>query len=102
MRTIIFFDLPVKTKLQRKSYTQFRNFLLDEGFMMMQYSVYSRICNNHESAERLVARISKNLPQTGSIRSLIITEKQYERMTILLGQKLPNEIKITTNQLSLF
>lgn len=102
MRIILFFDLPVKTANQRRNYTRFRNLLLDEGFIMMQFSVYSRICNNHESVERIMTRVEKNLPSKGSVRTLTVTEKQYARMNVLLGEKLPTEKKVTTNQLSLF
>jgi CRISPR-associated protein Cas2 len=102
MRILVFFDLPVKTKIQRRNYSKFRNFLLDEGFHMMQFSVYSRVCNGHETTERIMKRLEKNLPPKGSIRSLTVTEKQYARMNVLLGEKLPNEKKITTDQLSLF
>ena len=44
MRVIVMFDLPVITEKEKKIATKFRKFLLDEGFIMMQYSVYSRIC----------------------------------------------------------
>ena len=43
MRIIVFFDLPVKTKKERRNATQFRNFLIKDGFYMMQYSVYARV-----------------------------------------------------------
>lgn len=102
MRILIFFDLPVKTKTDRRNYTRFRTFLLDEGFDMMQFSVYSRVCNGHESMERIMKRLSSSLPPKGSIRSLSVTEKQYERMRILLGERIPNERKVTVNQLTLF
>ena len=36
MRLIVMFDLPVKTKKQSKEATAFRNFLLKDGFYMVQ------------------------------------------------------------------
>ena len=39
MRVMVFFDLPVKTKKDRKAYTDFRKFLIKDGFIMVQYSV---------------------------------------------------------------
>ena len=48
MRIIVMFDLPVITDKEKKTATKFRKFLLDEGFIMMQYSVYSRICKNND------------------------------------------------------
>lgn len=41
MRIIVFFDLPVVNKKERKVYAQFRKFLLKDGYDMVQYSVYS-------------------------------------------------------------
>ena len=32
MRIMVFFDLPVKTKTQRREATRFRNFLLMDGY----------------------------------------------------------------------
>lgn len=37
---MVFFDLPVQTKRQRREATRFRNFLLTDGYHMIQYSVY--------------------------------------------------------------
>jgi CRISPR-associated protein Cas2 len=36
----VFFDLPVGTKTDRRNATRFRKFLKDDGFMMLQWSVY--------------------------------------------------------------
>lgn len=86
MRLLVFFDLPVKTASERKSATQFRKFLLKDGYHMVQYSVYARICNGNDDVEKHEARLNQHLPRAGSIRSLVITEKQYDSMKILLGQ----------------
>ena len=48
MWLVVLFDLPADTKDARRAYTDFRNNLLDNGFTMMQYSVYSRYCNSEE------------------------------------------------------
>jgi len=85
MRLIVFFDLPVQTKKQRYDAAVFRNFLLKEGYYMMQFSVYSRICNGVDSAKKHSERLKKNLPLYGSVRLLTVTEGQFEKMEILLG-----------------
>ena len=46
MRVMVFFDLPVESTPQRKEYSKFRKFLLKEGFIMMQKSVYSKVTLN--------------------------------------------------------
>ena len=40
----VFFDLPVGTKPDRRWATRFGKFLKDDGFMMLQLSVYARAC----------------------------------------------------------
>lgn len=81
------FDLPVGTKTERGEATRFRNFLLKDGYFMMQFSVYGRICNGTESVNKHIARLEQNLPHDGSVRVLTITERQCEKMRILIGKK---------------
>lgn len=103
MRIILFFDLPTKEEKQRKEYTKFRKFLLDDGYIMIQYSVYMRICNGHDSVKKHVNRVKTNLPSSrGSIRCLIVTEKQFANMIFLLGKPNKKEEKIKSEQLTLF
>lgn len=85
MRMMIFFDLPVKSKQEQRTAAQFRNFLLKDGYYMVQYSVYARICSGYDAVETHRKRLSEHLPDNGSIRLLVITEKQYESIDILLG-----------------
>ena len=102
MRIIVFFDLPVVTKKERKIYTQFRRFLLNDGYDMIQYSVYSRLCNGVDMTEKHMQRLSYSLPEKGSVRCLTITEKQYEKMKFLVGKPTVKERRVNVNQLSLF
>ena len=39
---LVMFDLPVVTNEERKVATQFRNFLLKDGYIMLQFSIYIR------------------------------------------------------------
>ena len=91
MWLMIFFDLPVVEPQQRKQATQFRNFLLNDGYIMLQYSVYARICKGQETVEKHLKRTHSSLPGKGSIRALQVTDKQYARMAILLGNLVPEE-----------
>lgn len=102
MRLLVFFDLPVSTAKERKEATQFRNFLIKDGFYMLQFSVYSRICNTIESAKMHEDRISKVVPKIGSVRSLIVTEKQYTSMRILVGSLKKKEKRVKSSQISFF
>ncbi len=101
MRMLVFFDLPVTTAKERKSATQFRNFLLKDGYYMMQFSVYSRVCNGNDDVEKHAKRLRANLPDNGSVRLLTITEKQYQNMHILVGKFKPNEQPFQVEQLTL-
>ncbi|MCX7696579.1 MAG: CRISPR-associated endonuclease Cas2 [Bacteroidales bacterium] len=71
------FDLPVTTKEQRKAATDFRKFLLEDGFIMLQFSVYSRHCGSPDKAQVHINRVFQNLPPQGSVLIYKITDKQF-------------------------
>jgi len=81
------FDLPVTTKAARKRYTRFRKFLLNEGFTMMQFSVYAKYCASEESANTHRAHIKMNLPSDGQVRVIGITDRQFGKMEVYFGKK---------------
>ena len=86
MRIIVFFDLPVQTKSQRRDAVRFRSFLLKDGYHMVQYSVYARVCPGTDAVEKHRQRIMEHLPKNGAIRMLTVTEKQFAGMTYITGQ----------------
>ncbi len=85
MYLFVFFDLPVLTKTERRDAGKFRRFLLNDGYDMMQLSVYTRVCRGQDAADKHLARIKKNLPPKGSVRALQVTERQFARMKLLVG-----------------
>ena len=87
MRLIVMFDLPVITDKERKIATNFRKFLLDDGYIMMQFSVYSRICKNNDDLQKHINRLKIHSPKNGNIRMLQITEKQYSNIIMFAGSK---------------
>ncbi len=91
MRILVMFDLPVKETKDRKAYSKFRKFLINDGYDMLQFSVYSRITQNHDDADKHIERLSRNLPSKGSVRVMKVTEKQYNSMKILVGEKTATE-----------
>lgn len=95
MRLLLFFDLPMVTKKDRRIYNHFRKYLLKNGFMMLQYSVYAKIFANRISLVQYTESLKRNLPSKGSIRIMSVTEKQYEKMLILVGGKTIQEENIT-------
>ena len=95
MRVMVFFDLPVSTKTDRKNYSAFRKFLINDGYDMLQFSVYSRIAQNHDDARKHIERLNRNLPPKGSVRVMQVTEKQYNSMLILVGSRTATEDFLT-------
>lgn len=85
MRTIVFFDLPNVYLKDKRNYIKFRRFLLNEGFIMMQESVYCKLILNNVQSDLLYKRIQKNSPKRGLIQTLVITEKQYSQMKYIIG-----------------
>ncbi len=102
MRILVFFDLPVTTKTERRVATQFRNFLLKDGYHMVQFSVYSRVCNGRDAVQKHKERIYKNVPDNGSVRLMVITEKQYEAVEILVGKKAQDDTPAAYEQLTIY
>ena len=86
MRSIIFFDLPNIYAKDKKNYLKFRKYLLNEGFIMMQESVYSKLVLNTQQATLLIERVRKNVPPKGLVQSLTITEKQYSQIEYIVGE----------------
>jgi len=87
MRTLIFFDLPNVVYEDQVSYRKFRKFLLNEGFIMLQESVYSKIFLNREQNKLLLNRLRVKAPKKGIIQVLTITEKQYSMIEYIIGGK---------------
>ena len=102
MRMLVFFDLPVKTKEQRRIASAFRKFLLNDGYHMIQYSLYARVCNGNDAVKKHESRLQNSLPRNGSVRLLVITEKQYEAVRVLVGERVLEELRPANEQLTFF
>ena len=86
MRVLVLFDLPVRTSANIREYTRFRKYLLKSGFMMMQESVYCKLALNSTVVDSIVSGVKKNKPCEGLVQVLTLTEKQYSRMEIIVGE----------------
>ena len=82
---VVAFDLPVGSKEQRKAATGFREFLLDDGFQMIQWSLYARSCVSYARQETHMVRVRGNLPPEGSVRAIFVTRAQWERSFVIHG-----------------
>ena len=100
MWMLVLFDLPVVEKDERKAATDFRNFLLDHGFAMVQYSIYTKLFSGKDACEKYYKLIANNLPAEGSVDILTITDRQYSNIISYKGRE--KSKKIQSGQLLLF
>ena len=96
MRIMVLFDLPTKTVGNRKEYLKFRKFLLNEGFIMMQESVYTKLVLNGSSAKLVRDKVKKNAQVDGLVEMLTITEKQFSGIEYIVGRK--NDFVLDTDE----
>lgn len=87
MRVMLFFDLPMLSSAELKAYNKFRKFLIKNGFMMMQESVYCKLAANQNAVNAIIMHIKNNKPESGLVQVLVITEKQFSNMEIITGDK---------------
>jgi len=81
------FDLPTATPEDRRHYTRFRKDLLDDGFSMMQYSVYHRHCASSENTEVHIERLRRKLPPEGEVSFVVITDHQFSKIRTFWGKR---------------
>lgn len=86
MRILVFFDLPVLNLEQRRGYRSFRKFLIKDGFIMLQESVYCKMVLNESAAKAVVEQVKKNRPEDGLVQLLTVTEKQFSKMEYIVGE----------------
>lgn len=97
MRILIMFDLPTLTSEDRKEYRNFRKYLITSGFLMLQESVYSKLVLNTTSATIIMEHVRKHKPPSGSLFMLTVTEKQFSKMEIVVGDR-QNEVIDSTER----
>lgn len=85
MRLLVFFDLPTNTSKERKNYRLFKKFLIQEGYIMQQYSVYSKLLINDKEEKYQINKLKLNKPPAGVVQLLTITEKQFANMQFITG-----------------
>ena len=86
MRLIVYFDLPVTTADERRQYSKFRKYLLMQGFIMVQESVYSKIALNSTAAETIKRNLRDHKPKSGNVQILTVLERQYQNIEFLAGE----------------
>lgn len=84
---IVLFDLPVKTKEERKRYSRFRRNLLKNGYLMLQKSIYYKYIRELRALDIEKNKIHKYCPMEGNIKIIRLTKKQFESIASILGDK---------------
>lgn len=102
MRLMVFYDLPVVSKADKKAYARFHKFLLRAGYDMIQFSIYARLCNGQDAVDKHTLRLTAHLPAGGSVRCMQVTEKQFTAIRVLVGTKTKKEDPAFAQQLSFF
>lgn len=83
MWLMVFYDLPVADKEDRKTYARFHTSILKRGYEMMQFSVYRKYVGTPDRGERGLAKLAAICPRKGTVSVLGVTEKQMGRMTTI-------------------
>ncbi len=96
---LVTFDLPVMTDTQRKAATRFRNDLLEDGYMMLQFSVYARACVSLERLERHISHLKALAPVAGNIRAFFFTNQQWARSISICGEQFNQGRRIVDPQM---
>lgn len=86
MRMLVMFDLPTETSADRRHYRQFRKMLIQNGFYMLQESIYTRMLLNPSVQRSSLEVIRKNKPPAGTVQVLTLTEKQFSSMEFISGE----------------
>ena len=92
MSLILFFDLPSVTKEEKRLYSKFVKQIKKVGFYMLQESVYVKLALNKQIIDSTIEKVNKLLPPNGFVIVLPVTEKQFNNMTIMLGDEKSNVI----------
>jgi CRISPR-associated protein Cas2 len=98
MRIMVLFDLPTESSEEKREYRKFRKYLLKNGFIMMQWSVYSKLVLNPVVGNAVISNVRKNKPRNGLVQMLMVTEKQFSHMEIIVGE-LQTEVIDTEDRL---
>lgn len=94
MRLFVIFDLPRYTSKQQKQANTFRKKLVDDGFLMLQESVYCKLALNDSVLQAVKQRVREMKPAEGNVMMFAVTEKQFEDIEFLIN---PNSSNVLDN-----
>ena len=83
---LVFFDLPNATKPEATAYRKFRKCLIDEAYLQLQESVYTRMFHHPLNLSAEISRIKQHLPDSGNIFVLPLKLSTFQKMMTLVGE----------------
>ena len=102
MRIILLFELPIVEKEDISYNQKFIKNLKKFGMYMLQYSVYTKALQNQSEFDRLLKKINKSIPKKGNIIIIKVTEKQYEDMVYISGERNYYDSIVGSNEIIFF
>ena len=102
MRVLLIYDLPMDDDENRRIYNHFHKSIISLGFYMLQFSVYTKVIQNDTSFKQQYKKLEKLVPTKGNIIILKITEKQYQDMIYLTGEKNKFDLLVGGKELVVF
>lgn len=86
MRLIVILS-PTEKWGTKTEYTRLRKFLHKDGYIRIAPEVFMRVVQNRKTSEKHYRRIEEYAPKTGTVRLLRLTEKQYNNIYMVSGEK---------------
>lgn len=87
MWLFVAFDLPSVSTGEKRAHAKFRSGLLRLGLMMLQWSMYARAYPNEAASETARSVIAASVPRGGRVRLFSITDRQFEKMVCIDGER---------------
>ena len=84
---MVFFDLSIKTKRQRREYRRFRAAMLTCGFAQLQKSVYYKMLKNVSNIAAQKKELLKFKPRKGIVQFLPLPLGVFLKLESLVGQQ---------------
>lgn len=101
LRLFVMFDLPVQTSKEKRAYRYFVKFLTKEGYMRIQFSIYSKLVLNRGTLLNQIRKLEREVPSQGVVQTLVVTEKQFTEMKFLVGDPPEDTIHSTDRMIEL-
>lgn len=101
LRILVLADLPDRTRHERKVARELREWLFSDGYTLLQAGVFTRVADGRDNASAHLGRLREHRPETGTVRVLVLAERQFQNSELVAGTEQPQETEVNT-QLDIF